>query len=128
MKWVVTKALSYLVWPNEVLVPYLTRLSLVVLVVQVRVAVVMVRSSTTTFDISGPAARANWGNISTNNKSPAITVVCIRFMHTLNSRSRQVFPKKVCLDEPIECGELYACLRKTKLLPPFFRLKEAVQF
>ena len=34
------------------------------------------------------SARANWGNTSNNNKSPAITGARIRFMRTLNSRNR----------------------------------------
>jgi len=54
----------------------------------VMVAVVSVIFGTETFDISGPAARANWGNSSVNNSSPAMMGACIRFMRTLNSRSR----------------------------------------
>jgi len=55
-------------------------------------------------------------------------VACIRFTRTFNFLIQVSFSQKACLDEPIEYGELYACFRKTKLLPPFFRLKEAVQF
>jgi hypothetical protein len=48
---------------------------------------------TETFDITGPAARADWGSRSNSKKSPAEMLAHIRLVCTLSPRTRQVFPQ-----------------------------------